>query len=229
MYTGRCSFLKAAISFNYWNGENVHALSKFIEENSIKGFLAEDEGLALNRYAREAASIGPCLEIGSYCGLSTVYIGDACKHMHNTLYALDHHRGSEEHQLGEEYHDTQLYDESLGAMDSFPAFRRTLKLANLEETVVPIVASSQVASKHWATPLGFVFVDGGHSHESSMFDCVTWSEFIAPGGFLAVHDLFEFPEEGGQGPFLAFQQLLNSGQFEQVDQIQSLGILKKKI
>ena len=209
-------------------GERVHALSKFIEENSIKGFLAEDEALALHRYASEAATIGPCLEIGSYCGLSTVFIGDACKQTENTLYAVDHHRGSEEHQLGEEYHDAQLYDANVGAMDSFPMFRRTLALAKLEETVVPIVASSKVASKHWRTPLGFVFVDGGHSHESSMFDCVTWSEFIAPGGFLAVHDLFEFPEEGGQGPFLAFQQVLNSGQFEKVDQVRSLGFLRKK-
>lgn len=206
----------------------MSALSKFIEENSIKGFLAADEGDALHHYALAAGAVGPCLEIGSYCGKSTVYIGDACRQTDNTLYALDHHRGSEEHQRGEAYHDMELYDAALGCMDSFPVFRRTLALADLEAYVVPVVASSQQVARHWRTPLGFVFVDGGHSHESSMFDCLNWSKHITHGGFLAVHDLFEHPEEGGQGPFLAFQAVLAAGEFEKVAQVRSLGILRKK-
>lgn len=204
------------------------SLSNFIKQNSIKGFLEDDEGQALFDYAMKVASIGPCLEIGSYCGKSTVYIGEACKKTNNTLYALDHHRGSEEHQLGEEYHDVDLFDRQSACMDSFPAFRRTLKLAQLENVVVPLVASSKVVARHWATPLGFVFVDGGHSPESSMFDCQTWSEKIASGGILAVHDLFEHPEDGGQGPYLAFQSVLEAGDFSKIAQVRSLGFLQRQ-
>lgn len=206
----------------------MSVLSKFISENTIKGFLAEDEGEALFRYAQTVADIGPCLEIGSYCGKSTVYLGQACKDSDNTLYAVDHHRGSEEHQLGEEYHDASLYDDQQQCMDSFPEFRRTVRLAGLDNTVVPVVASSMVTVKHWATPLGMVFVDGGHSPQMSMDDCVHWSAKLAPGGILAVHDLFEKPEEGGQGPFLAFQYVLNNCGFERIDQVRSLGFLRKK-
>lgn len=205
----------------------MSSLSKFILDNSIKGFLDDQEGDALNRYASTIADIGPCLEVGSYCGKSTVFIGEACKQSDNVLYAVDHHRGSEEHQFGEEYHDTDLYDEKNTCMDSFPQFRRTLKLAKLEECVVPIVSASAIAAKKWHTPLGFVFIDGGHSPENAMRDCLLWSEKVALGGIFAVHDLFEKPEEGGQGPYLAFKHLLDSGRFEKIDQVLSLGFIRK--
>ncbi len=203
-------------------------LSKFIEESSIKGFLAEDEGEALYRLALLAAPLGPCLEIGSYCGKSTVYIGCACKELDNVLYAVDHHRGSEEHQLGEEYHDADLYDTSNAVMDSFPLFRKTLDLASLNSNVVPIVSSSAVASKRWATPLGMVFVDGGHSHESALHDCTVWSQHVVSGGFLAVHDIFPDPKDGGQGPYLGLQAVLDSGEFRLLEQVNSLGVLQRK-
>jgi len=203
-------------------------LSNFFAINSIKGFLAENEGEALFELACDTSLIGPCLEIGSYCGKSTVYLGEACRRTGNTLYAVDHHRGSEEHQRGEEYHDASLYDPTTMCMDSFPAFRETLKLADLENTVVPIVSPSAVAAKHWNTPLGLVFIDGGHSHESSMLDCRIWSEKLSKNGVLAVHDIFENPEDGGQGPYLALQALLSSGQYESIKQVGSLGVLRKK-
>lgn len=205
----------------------MSVLSNFINENSIKGFLDEIEGDALYRYASQIAAVGPALEIGSYCGKSTVYIGEACKCSGNTLFAVDHHRGSEEHQLGEEYHDSDLYDVKNQCVDSFPSFRRTLSLADLEQTVVPVVSASAIVARHWCTPLGFVFVDGGHSPENAMRDCVLWSDKIAVGGIFAVHDLFEKPEEGGQGPYLGFQKILHSEKFEKIDQVKSLGFLRR--
>jgi hypothetical protein len=35
---------------------------------NIKGFLDPEEGEALYEIAKEAGGLGPCLEIGSYCG-----------------------------------------------------------------------------------------------------------------------------------------------------------------
>jgi len=203
-------------------------LKSFFEEHSIKGFLDHEEGLALNRYALLQAEFGPCLELGSYCGKSTVYLGWACRERNQTLYAVDHHRGSEEHQHGEYYHDPDLYDVNLGLVDSFPLFRRTLHLADLGNTVVPIVASSELARREWQTPLSLVFIDGGHSEPMAIADCLQWSEKLAPNGVLAIHDIFEKPEDGGQGPFLGMKAVLATGDFVLEHQTKTLVFLRKK-
>ena len=111
----------------------------------IKGFLAADEAEALYQNALEASANGPVLEIGSYCGKSTIYLGLACRHNSSTVFALDHHRGSEEHQQGEFFHDPDLYDAGEGLMDSFREFRRNIRNAGLDEVVVPVVAGSDAA------------------------------------------------------------------------------------
>ena len=127
---------------------------------TVKGFLDEEEGRCLYETALAAARLGPCLEIGSYCGKSTVYLGIAARESNNTVYAVDHHVGSEEHQPGEMFHDPELYDAGMEQMDSFRAFRHTMKAAGLNDTVVPLVAPSGVVARDWQTPLGMVFIDG---------------------------------------------------------------------
>ena len=199
-----------------------------IDINDIKGFLGEDEGQALYQLALQVAGTGPCLEIGSYCGKSTVYLGTACKAQSSTLYAVDHHRGSEEHQLGEEYHDPDLYDVNIEQMDSFPEFRQPLRRAQLEDTVVPIVSSSAVASRHWATPLSLVFIDGGHSEAAAQVDYRSWSSFIKPGGYLLIHDIFPNPADGGQAPYHIWQLAVASGLFEQLPTVNTLGVLRRR-
>ena len=198
-----------------------------VDIDSIKGFLDPQEGAALYRLAAEAGELGPCLEVGSYCGKSTVYLGSACKLMRNTLFAVDHHRGSEEHQPGEEYHDRDLFDERSQLMDSFHHFRSNMRAADLEEFVVPIVAPSAVAARHWSTPLGLVFIDGGHSLDAAMTDYRSWSRHIVPGGYLAIHDIFPDPADGGQAPYEIYKLALASAQFELVAMVKTLGILRR--
>jgi len=198
-----------------------------IDINTVKGFLAEDEGAALFQYALAASKLGPCLEVGSYCGKSSVYFGSACQASSSVLYALDHHRGSEEHQLGEEYHDPDLYDDGVGLMDSFKAFRATMRRAQLDDTVVPIVSSSAVASKHWVTPLGMLFIDGGHSEEAAQTDYRSWAGHIVSGGILAIHDIFPNPEEGGQAPYNIWKLAKASGLFEELPTVNTLGLFRR--
>ena len=204
------------------------ALLNFIRNNTIKGFLSETEGLALNQLALQVSHLGPVLEVGSYCGKSTVFLGKGCLQRESLVIAIDHHRGSEEHQPGESYHDADLLDCKGTGIDTFSAFRRTLELAGLQETVIPIVASSQQVARFWSTPLSLVFIDGGHSPEMALFDCRAWSRHIVPGGFLAVHDIFADPAEGGQGPYQALQTIYESGDWTRCQQVESLGILQRK-
>lgn len=190
------------------------------------GFMPDDEGIALYEAALQAAPHGPLLEIGSYCGKSTLYLAAAAREHNGIVFSVDHHRGSEEHQPGEEFHDPSLTDEH-GRVDTLAAFRRTIEQAGVSESVVGIIAPSEVAAKAWATPVAMVFVDGGHSLEAASTDLRAWTPHLIEGGLLAIHDVFENPAEGGRPPFQIYQQALESGRFQGYSEKGSLRVLKK--
>jgi len=195
---------------------------------ACKGFLDDDEGRRLHDLGREYARLGTVVEVGSYCGKSTVYLGSGVKAAGGLLLCVDHHRGSEEHQVGEEYHDPDLFDARVGRLDSLPELRRTLHAAGLEETAVPIVAPSPVAARIVAGPLGMVFIDGGHSHATANADYDAWADKVAPGGVLAIHDLFPDPNEGGQAPIEIYRRGLASGLFDELPGTKTLGVLRRR-
>ena len=194
---------------------------------STKGFLDEDEGRCLYEFSLEAGSMGPCLEIGSYCGKSTLYLAAACRKNNGILFSIDHHRGSEEQQPGEEYFDPDLFNPQTGGVDTFRHFRATIESGGLEGTVVPIVSRSEVAARMWATPLSLVFIDGGHSMEAACTDYDVWHEHILPGGFLLIHDIFTDPSRGGQAPHHIYNLALDSGLFQKVAMVKTLGVLQR--
>ena len=206
--------------------ETEGVIPEFISE--VKGFLAEEEGLKLFELALEACSIGPCLEIGSFCGKSTIYLGVACKVKGRTLFTIDHHRGSEEQQPGQPYFDSDLLDSQTGLIDSLQYFRGTIQKAGLEEVVVPMITKSHVASRDWATPLGLVFIDGGHSYETVVTDYKCWHPHLLHGGLLVFHDIFLDPAEGGQAPYEVYKVALASGQFEELPMTKTLGVLRRR-
>lgn len=183
-----------------------------------------DEGLAL--YEAALSSAGPLLEIGSYCGKSAVYLGAAARDNNTVLFSIDHHRGSEEIQPGWEHHDPELMDEA-GRMDSLPFFRRTISEAELEDVVVALVGDSPTIAKHWTTTLGLVFIDGAHSEDDAIADYESWAPKIASRGLLLIHDVFEDPSEGGQGPFRAYERAKRDG-FTGVAVTGSLRVLLKR-
>ena len=206
---------------------NEQIFEPFHEIDAVKGFLDPEEGMRLQQLVLETAPYGPCLELGSYCGKSTIYLGQAAQHAESLLYAVDHHRGSEEHQLGEEYHDAELFDGEINKMDSLPEMRRNLFRAGLEDSVVPIVGSSLQVGRYWTIPLGLVFIDGGHSLQAALDDYRTWSGHIVKGGILAIHDIFEDPADGGQAPYEIFCLAKNSGLFEDCGRTKTLGVLRR--
>ncbi|HNV63833.1 MAG TPA: class I SAM-dependent methyltransferase [Smithellaceae bacterium] len=199
-----------------------------IKIDKIKGFLDERESDYLYQLALKASKKGPCLEIGSYCGKSAVYIGGACKENNAVLFSLDHHRGSEEQQPGQEYFDPDLLNEQTGLIDTLPLFRHTLAVFALEDTVIPIVGRSETIGRAWQTPLSLIFIDGSHAYESVLKDYQIWSKHLMPGGYLVFHDIFPDPEKGGQAPYRVYQLAVASRQYEELPLFVSLGILKRK-
>lgn len=192
------------------------------------GFMPADEGLALFRAARAAVALGPLLEIGTYCGKSTLYLAAAAIEGGGVVVTVDHHRGSEEHQPGWEYHDPSLVDPAVGLIDTLPVLRRTLHLAGVESTVIPIVGDSAQVAGVWSTPLGLVFIDGSHTEEAAQRDYRCWAPKVVPGGRLVIHDVFPDPADGGQAPYHIYQAALQSGQFTEESVTGSLRVLRRR-
>lgn len=195
--------------------------------NSIKGFMADEEAQRLFDLADEASRSGPVLEIGSYCGKSAYVIGLACKKNASILYSVDHHKGSEEQQPGQEYFDPEIFDEKLSRVNTLPFFLETISSTGLEDSVVPVVSDSRTAGKMWRTKLSMLFIDGGHAFETVSSDFNIWGQHIMSGGLLVMHDIFFDPDKGGLAPGSVYEKVLESGRYQELEMIGTLGAMKK--
>ncbi|MBW0011719.1 class I SAM-dependent methyltransferase [Mycobacterium sp.] len=199
----------------------------FALADQVRGFMPADEGRALYEAALAHLNGGVGLEIGTYCGKSTVLLGAAAQHAGSLLFTVDHHHGSEEHQPGWEYHDASLIDEVTGLFDTLPTFRRTLAAAGLDDHVVAIVGRSPIVARVWRTPLQFLFIDGGHTEAAATADFDGWAKWVAVDGALVIHDVFPDPREGGQAPYRIYCRAIDSGQFREASATGSLRVLKR--
>ena len=199
----------------------------FAFADAIRGFMPPDEGRALHNHASTVAVEGPFLEVGSYCGKSTVYLGAAACQRGRLLFAVDHHRGSEENQPGWEWHEPDLVDPASGLIDTLPEFRRTIRDSGLDGTVVAVVGDSPSVAAVWGTPLSLLFIDGGHGVEPAHADYQGWVPHLVEGGTLLIHDVFPDPADGGRPPFEIYQRAVASGAFEELDAVGSLRALRR--
>ena len=192
------------------------------------GFMPADEGQALYEAARAIEVPGPYLEIGSWMGKSALYLAAAAAERGRQVVTVDHHRGSEEHQPGWEYHDPSLVDPATGLLDTLPGFRRTIAAAGAEDLVAAVVTRSELLAPLWSAPLALLFLDGSHTETSARRDQDAWVAALAPGGTLAVHDVFPDPADGGQAPFGVYQRVLASGEFTELPGTGSLRLLRRR-
>lgn len=194
---------------------------------SVIGFMPADEGQALFDAAVHYLRGGAAVEIGTYCGRSTVLLGAAAAQSDSVLYTIDHHHGSEEHQPGWEFHDTTMVDPVSGRFDTLPTFRRTLDAAGLDDTIVAVVGKSTVVARDWRTPLQLLFIDGGHSEQAAQADYDGWAKWVQVGGALVIHDVFPDPRDGGRPPYNIYCRAIESGDFREVGVTGSLRVLER--
>jgi predicted O-methyltransferase YrrM len=199
----------------------------FALAESVTGFMPPDEGRALYAAAMRYLDHGVGVEIGTYCGKSTVVLGAAAQNKDSVLYTVDHHHGSEEHQPGWEYHDASLVDQQSGLFDTLPTFRRTLDAAALHDHVVAVVGKSAIVARGWRAPLQLLFIDGGHSEAAAQQDFDGWARWVAVGGALVIHDVFPDPRDGGQAPYHIYCRAINSGHFREASGTGTLRVLER--
>jgi len=206
----------------------------FTHARAAKGFMPDDEGQALFDAARRAGAsggsggtTGTFVEVGAWCGKSTVYLGAAAEATGAVLFSIDHHHGSEENQPGWDHHDHEVVDPATGRIDTLPFWRRTIDAAGLGGSVVGVVGNSSVIASHWQTPLDLCFIDGGHGDEPAWADYRGWSPHVAPGRWLAIHDVFPNPADGGRPPYELCCAALESGEFVEDGECGSLRVLRR--
>jgi predicted O-methyltransferase YrrM len=198
---------------------------------ATRGFMPAEEGDALYTAALHAGEMlpgAPWVEVGSYCGRSTIWLGAAARERETTLFAVDHHRGSEENQAGWEWHEPAVVDPRIDKMDTLPFFRAAIHDAGLEEHVVAVVGRSPLVARHWGSDLGLLFIDGGHGEEPARLDYLGWAPHVAMGGIMAIHDVFPDPADGGRPPYeQIFRPAIESGRFKLESANGSLRILRR--
>lgn len=194
--------------------------------DGTKGFLPDDEASAL-RAAAASAPAGVWLEVGSYCGKSTVHLGAVASERGASLVTVDHHHGSEENQPGWEWHDPSLVDPYTGRLETLPSLRHTLFDAGLEAVVSVVVGATQDVARWWTTPLTLLFLDGNHTEEVAQHDYALFARHLVTGGVLLVHDVFPDPRDGGQAPWQVVRRALAGNSFTELTTSHSLRVLQR--
>ena len=193
----------------------------------VKGFLSDKEAKKLQELFLNVHHLGAVLEIGTYCGKSTLNFAHVAKKINGLVFTVDHHTGSEEHQLGEEYHDEDLFDKRLNKFNTLPEFLKNIRSSNLGQFIIPVINKSSEASETFSELISMLFIDGGHSSEAAFSDYNSWKDKISSGGLLVIHDVFPNPEDGGRPPFEIYSAAQKSKEFDDLGIYETLGILKK--
>jgi predicted O-methyltransferase YrrM len=199
----------------------------FALADQVTGFMPADEGRTLYDTAVRYLGDGAGVEIGTYCGKSTLLLGAAAQQCGGVVYTIDHHHGSEEHQPGWEYHDESKVDPVTGLFDTLPTLRHTLDAAGVDDHVVAVVGRSTTVARGWRTPLRLLFIDGGHTEEAAQRDFDGWVRWVQVGGALIIHDVFPNPDDGGQAPYHVYRRALDAGDFREVSATGSMRVLER--
>lgn len=158
---------------------------------SVQGFLYDLEGYTLLQLAAYGEGIGAIVEIGSYMGRSTAFLAAGAKRTgREKVYAVDHFKGSPEHQRGEHFATPVLETEGT----TFGRFQANLQRLGLSDQVVPIRSSSAEAAANWQGPIRLLFIDGDHAYDAVRRDYHLWSPFVVSSGYVSFHDVGEITD-----------------------------------
>ncbi|SHE87219.1 Predicted O-methyltransferase YrrM [Ferrithrix thermotolerans DSM 19514] len=198
--------------------------------DTTPGFMPKEEG----RYLHQLSLTSPlsptskAIEIGTYCGKSTLYLALAAMKRDSHVVTIDHHQGSEENYPPFPYFDNRLYDPQSNKLDTLPIFREALRLSKLSDYVITVISDSSAFSRLYQNQsAAFLFIDGGHSALQAWKDYINWADKVQIGGVLAIHDVFEDPSLGGRPPYEIAVALSHLESFTALGQVGSLAAFRR--
>ncbi|MDO8582524.1 MAG: class I SAM-dependent methyltransferase [bacterium] len=156
---------------------NISEVKKITE--TVHGWLTEKEGEFLYNCAKKCTGEGVIVEIGSWQGKSTIFLGAGSQAGNKVpVYAIDPHNG-----LPEE-----------GGFKTSALFKDNIERAGLSSIVRPLVMTSETAAKTFNLPIELLFIDGDHALEMVTRDFELWAPKLVRGGMIALHDTCSSPE-----------------------------------
>ena len=177
--------------------------------SQVDGFLTDNEGELLYNFAKECTEKSAIVEIGSWKGKSTIWLGNGSKKGNRaTVYAIDPHVVSHAHKF-------------YGNVRPFEEFTKNIKSAEVDDIVVPIVQTSETASNNFNENAELIFVDGAHEYEAVKLDFQLWFPKLLDGGIIAFHDSDRFNKY--PGPRRVVKEFLyNSNNFRNIGFVDSI-------
>lgn len=148
----------------------------------IAGWFDDEEAELLAATVARAFADAPAapvaVEVGSYCGRSTIVLGCTAKALRPDalIFAVDPHAG----ELG------TAEGGSLRSAPTLDAFRASIDASDIKDYVREVVAKSTDVA--WTRPIDVLLIDGLHDYASVAADFAHFAPFIIPGGYVAFHD-----------------------------------------
>lgn len=184
-----------------------YRLSKSVLDDIFKihGFIQKPEGQLLYHLAKISLEKGVIVELGSWKGRSTVFLGLGAKNR-NRVYAIDTFTG----------------DKSTGFENTFSQFKKSIKHYSLIN-VNPIRKTTMQAIVSWNKPISLLFIDASHTYKDALKDFLSWEKYVLEDGLIAFHDTL-LPNP----PRKVFERHILPGyKFKIIDFVESTIVIRK--
>ncbi|WP_437876855.1 class I SAM-dependent methyltransferase [Sorangium sp. So ce513] len=159
--------------------EALLALFPVTRVEPIQGWLSEEAGLAYRALVRSIRG-GAMVEVGSWKGLSTAYVGRLAARGGVVLHCVDAWEGS-----SDDYE--ARYRAMLAAEDVPGVFQANMEALGIRP-IVHRLASTDAAARFAEASLDLVFLDASHDAAAVLADIEAWWPRLKPGAILAGHD-----------------------------------------
>jgi hypothetical protein len=183
----------------------------------VEGWLEEDEADLLIAACRRALEEMPpnhaVVEIGSFCGRSTVVLASLAKAAgpQARVYAIDPHEGK------------------IGALDqglkevppTLDRLERNLERAGVRSQVEIILQYSFEVL--WDRPIALLLIDGLHDYVNVARDFLHFDPWVAQGSYIAFHDYADYYP----GVKALVDEILASGRYRKIQCARSLMVIQK--
>jgi predicted O-methyltransferase YrrM len=176
----------------------------------VQGWMTPAQARLLWDSARALRPGDRVVEIGSYQGRSTVILASAVPE-DATVTAIDPHAGTDRGPQEISGKETEAEQDSR-------IFQENLERAGIRDRVTYLRHWSQDALAEVDGRIDLLYIDGAHRYRPAKMDIDTWSERVAPGGVLLIHD--SFSSIGVTGAILT--SLAFSSQWRYVGRAQSM-------
>jgi Methyltransferase domain/Glycosyl transferase family 2 len=200
------------------DGDPAETAAILARMRRVEGWLRDDEAellIRVTRLALKEQATPTVVEIGSYCGKSTLVLAAAAKSTCSVarVYAIDPHEG-----------DVGAADSAAGVTShtpTFESFSANISAAGLTDVVEPIRRRSLDVS--WKGPIALLFIDGLHDYFSVSRDFAHFERWLPTGAYVAFHDC----DNSYPGVQACVEEIVALGHYREAWRAQSLVVLQK--